>query len=136
MAKWAHSLIRISNFEVETLQKQLAELTTKRAQIEMRLATLDAQCEIEVAQARQNPSHMRDLQAYLSGFRHRRDALEAELMIITQEEEALRDQLSLAFESLKKFEHVAEVSRLKKIVRDNAIEQAQMDETSLRLSQK
>ena len=43
MTKWAQSLIRISNYEVETLQKRLAEISTRRATAEMRLAVLDAE---------------------------------------------------------------------------------------------
>ena len=41
MTAWAHSLIRISNYEVETLQKRLAEITARRASAEMRIAVLE-----------------------------------------------------------------------------------------------
>ena len=47
MTAWAQSLIRISNYEVETLQKRLAEITSRKASAEMRLAVLDAEVEIE-----------------------------------------------------------------------------------------
>ena len=42
MSNWAQSLIRISNYEVETLQKRLAEITARRASAEMRIAVLEA----------------------------------------------------------------------------------------------
>ena len=42
MTQWAQSLIRISTYEVETLQKRLAEIGTRRATAEMRIAVLDA----------------------------------------------------------------------------------------------
>ena len=32
MTAWAQSLIRISNYEVETLQKRLAEISARRAE--------------------------------------------------------------------------------------------------------
>ena len=38
MTAWAQSLIRISSYEVETLQKRLAEITARRASAEMRVA--------------------------------------------------------------------------------------------------
>jgi len=45
MTAWAQSLIRISNHQVETLQKRLAEITGRRASAEMRLAVLEAEAE-------------------------------------------------------------------------------------------
>ena len=47
MTTWAQSLIRISNYEVETLQKRLAEIAERRAGAELRIAVLDAEAEGE-----------------------------------------------------------------------------------------
>ena len=52
MTAWAQSLIRISSYEVETLQKRLAEITARRASAEMRIAVLEAEAEIEQERAR------------------------------------------------------------------------------------
>ena len=90
MTSWAHSLIRISNYEVETLQKRLAEITARRASTEMRLAVLDA------------------------------------------EEAGARDALTSAFEELKKFEQVAETTRLNKLIAAAKRETAAFDELGLR----
>jgi flagellar FliJ protein len=49
MTKWADSLIRISNHEVETLQKRLADIVERRQAAEMKVATLDAEGEAEAA---------------------------------------------------------------------------------------
>jgi flagellar protein FliJ len=46
---WKASLIRISTYEVELLQKRLAEIVARRWQVEMRIATLDAEAEAEAA---------------------------------------------------------------------------------------
>ena len=40
---WRTSLVRISNYEVETLQKRLAEIVERRADAEIRLAVMEAQ---------------------------------------------------------------------------------------------
>ena len=45
--KWAQSLIRISNHQVEALQKRLAEVAGRRAAAEMRLTMLHAEAEAE-----------------------------------------------------------------------------------------
>ena len=103
MTQWAQSLIRISGYEVETLQKRLAEIATRRATAEMRLAVLDAERELETDHAR---------------------AME-------MEEEGARDALMSAFEELKKFEHVAEVTRLNELAALARRESAAMDEQAI-----
>ena len=134
MTKWAKSLIRLSTYEVETLQKRLAEVVTRRTHIEMKIATLDAQYELECVNAASDPAMGHNLTAYKAGHRLRREGHQAELDLIVQEEEGVRDQLSYAFEDLKKFEHVAEMSQLRRVAAEKKIENAAMDEVALRLS--
>ena len=111
MTKWADSLIRISNHEVETLQKRLAEIVERRQTAEMKVATIDAQSELEAMQAQG------DVEAgwYMIGFRQgskiRRDQALLEIDQILIEEAGARDALALAFENLKKYEHVAETAQ-------------------------
>ena len=75
MTAWAQSLIRISNYEVETLQKRLAEITARRASAEMRIAVLDAEAEIEQERARGDADAAMMLQAYLNGWKLRKSPL-------------------------------------------------------------
>jgi flagellar FliJ protein len=105
---WRQSLIRISHHEVETLQKRLAEIVERRQQGEMKLAALAAEAEAETRTA--GPG--RDLSDYLRGVKIRRGILQAALSAIVAEETGARDALTAAFESLKKFEQVAEMARL------------------------
>jgi flagellar export protein FliJ len=132
MTKWAKSLIRLSTFEVETLQKRLAEVVTRRTHAEMKLATLDAEYELECVRASEDPMLSHSLTAYKRGFQHRRDIVSGDLDLIIQEEDGVRDSLGLAFEDLKKFEHVAEITHLKRVANDKRIENALLDEVSLR----
>ncbi|WP_339871212.1 flagellar FliJ family protein [uncultured Brevundimonas sp.] len=132
MTAWAHSLIRISNYEVETLQKRLAEITARRASAEMRIAVLDAEVEIEREQSRGDADAAMLLQAYLSGWKMRRSAALTEVQTLDLEEEGARDALTGAFEELKKFEHVAETTRLNAIVAAGKRETAAFDELGLR----
>ncbi|MFT4074313.1 MAG: flagellar export protein FliJ [Asticcacaulis sp.] len=134
MTKWAKSLIRLSTFEVETLQKRLAEVVTRRTHAEMKLATLDAEFELECVRAAEDPMLSHSLTAYRRGFQVRRDNAVSELDLIVQEEDGVRDSLGLAFEDLKKFEHVAEMTHLKRVANDKRIENAMLDEVSLRMS--
>lgn len=132
MTQWAHSLIRISGYEVETLQKRLAELAARRATAEMRLAVLDAERELETERARGDVTAQALLNAYVGGWKLRKDAAEAELHTAALEEEGARDALTTAFEELKKFEHVAEVARLSELAAAGKRETARLDEVALR----
>ena len=132
MTAWAQSLIRISNYEVETLQKRLAEITARRASAEMRLAVLEAEAEIEQDRARQDADAAMMLQAYLKGWKLRKGAAEADVVVIDAEEEGARDALTGAFEELKKFEHVAEMTRLNAVIAAGKRETAAFDELGLR----
>ena len=105
MGNWARSLIRISNYEAETLQKGLAIIVNRRTHLEMKLATLDAQTELEIAGARSDHQHMAQLPHFLTGQELRKNALLCELDETLNEEASVRDQLTMAFENLKKFEH-------------------------------
>jgi flagellar FliJ protein len=132
MGNWARSLIRISNYEAETLQKGLAIIVNRRTHLEMKLATLDAQSELEIAGARSDHLRMAQLPQFLSGQEIRKNALLTELDDALNEEAAIRDQLAQAFENLKKFETVAETARLHQLAAIERSEQAALDEAALR----
>ena len=132
MTAWAHSLIRISNYEVETLQKRLAEIAARRASAEMRLAVLDAEIEVEGERARQDAEARLLFDAYQAGWKLRQGLALADLDELNAEEAGARDALGAAFEELKKFEHVAELSRLSALAARNKRETAAFDEMGLR----
>jgi len=132
MTAWAQSLIRLTNYEVETLQKRMAEVAARRADAEMKLVILDAEAEAERGNATGDPQHALMLQAYMNGWKLRRAHSEGLLQALIREEEGARDALTAAFEELKKFEHVAEVSRLNARMAANRRENATFDEMGLR----
>ena len=132
MTSWAHSLIRISNYEVETLQKRLAEITARRASTEMRLAVLEAEAEVERERSRHDTAAGMLLSASLAGWKARKGAAESDLAELDAEEAGARDALTSAFEELKKFEQVAETTRLNKLIAAAKRETAAFDELGLR----
>ncbi len=109
---WRESLIRISNHEVETLQKRLAEIVERRRQGEIKLAMLEAEVEAETQVVGRDAEAARGLADYMRGVSVRRGVLKAALAAIVTEEAGARDALTQAYESLKKFEQVAEMARL------------------------
>ncbi|WP_313008137.1 flagellar export protein FliJ [Brevundimonas vesicularis] len=132
MTAWAQSLIRISNYEVETLQKRLAEIAERRAGAELRIAVLDAEAEGERNRARMDAEAGMMLGAYLNGWKSRKAKAEGDLTVLDAEEAGARDALTGAFEELKKFEHVAETTRLNQLIALAKRETAAFDELGLR----
>lgn len=127
---WAKSLIKLSTYEVEVLQKRLAEIGDRRRQAEMRLAMLFAQGEAEAAQA--DPSTSGDLLRYLDALKGRKQQIQCEIEIIMAEEAGARDALAQAFEEQKKYEQIAEQARLMELKVQAKVEAAAMDELGLR----
>ena len=135
MPRWIKPLVRISTYEVETIQKRLSEVVTLRALAEMKIATLDAEYELEIVRFRDDPSLGVHMSGYRVGWSMRREEAISQLAQVSMEEEGIRDQLQTAFEALQKFEHVAETTQLRKLARQRHIENAEFDETALRLSE-
>lgn len=130
--KWAQSLIRISNFEVEELQKRLAQVVERRAAVEIKLAVLEAEAEAELLQAQANAEAGWYMAGFREGVKVRRQKLNDDLAVIMVEEEGARDALTEAFEALKKYEQVD--ANAKDAARKEAArrETAALDELGLR----
>lgn len=129
---WRESLIRIAGYEVETLQKRLAEVVSRRADAELRAAMLEAEAEAEILGAAANAEAGWRLASYLEGVRVRRAGLHEEIGRISAEEEGARDALAQAFESQKKYEHVAEAARVAEVKELARRETIALDELGLR----
>lgn len=132
MTRWAESLIKLSTYEVETLQKRLAEIADQKTQLEMRLMMLHAEGQAEQAAAAQDPTNGWRVVAYMEALRVRMDQVRLELHQVSLEEQGARDALAQAFETQKKYEHVAEQAQLLAAKKAGRVESAQMDELGLR----
>ncbi len=129
---WAKSLVKLSTYEVEVLQKRMAEINQRRSDVEMRLLMLEAEGEAEAQNARANADAGWYHIGFLDGLRARRAALFDQLKAIDLEEQGARDALNGAFEEQKKYEQVAEgiaLARRKEVAKQ---ETAALDELGLR----
>lgn len=131
---WAHSLIKIATYEVETRQKRLADITERRMRLETQLAVLHAEGEAEAKHAAGNAEAGWYHIGYVDGLRIRKAALEAEIDAIGFEERGARDALAQAFEEQKKYEQVAESARVAEVKGAAKRETAALDELGLRRS--
>jgi flagellar FliJ protein len=130
--KWAGSLTRLANYEVETLQKRLAEVVARKLDAELRLTLLDAEAEAEADNARTDPEAAMFHPTFVRGWRERRDNMTVLIETIGREEAGARDALSRAYEELKKYEHVMEVAKVAAVRETARRETAALDELGLR----
>jgi flagellar FliJ protein len=130
--RWADQLIKLSNFELEVLQIRLAAIVERRTHAEMRLAILTAEGEAEIALARSDPEAGWRLGAFTEGLKQRKAAIQREIELAATEEEGARDALAEAFETLKKYEQVAENNRVAAVKETARRENAVLDEMGLR----
>jgi flagellar export protein FliJ len=129
---WKESLIRISSYEVEMLQRRLAEVVERRSDAELRLVILDAESEAEIIHADQDAQAGWYRAGFLQAMRQRRANLQGEIAGLGAEEAGARDALAEAFEALKRFEHVAETARLAAVKEEARRETVALDELGLR----
>jgi flagellar protein FliJ len=129
---WAESLIKLSTYEAEVLQKRLAEIVDRRVAIELRLAMLEAEGEAEATFAAQEAATGIYRAGFLEGLRQRKARVQAEIDVIMIEEGGARDALSEAFEAQKKYEHIAENLKIQARKVQGQVEAAQLDELGLR----
>jgi flagellar FliJ protein len=129
---WDKSLVRLSTYEVEVLQKRLAEIAGRRAQAELALTVLIAEGEAEALNARNNAEAGWYHIGFMDGLRKRKAIAQAEIDRIALEEAGAREALTEAFEEQKKYEQVSDGLQRAKAAERARIEAAAMDEIGLR----
>ncbi len=129
---WAQSLIRLSSYEAEVLQKRLAEIVDRRVAAELRLAMLEAEGEAEAGFSAQEAAAGIYRAGFLEGLRVRKAKAQSEIDVILIEEQGARDALGEAFEAQKKYEHIAENLAVAARKETGRREVAALDELGLR----
>ncbi len=129
---WAQSLIKLSTYEVETRQKRLADIRDRWAALQLKLELLDVERATEEAAALDYAQAGFYLVGFREGWKSRKAAVEAELRVLALEEQGAREALSEAFESQKKYEHVADRAAAVARAEAGKRETAALDELALR----
>ncbi|MDZ4370352.1 MAG: flagellar export protein FliJ [Phenylobacterium sp.] len=129
---WADSLIKLSTYEAEVLQKRLAEIVDRRVACELRLAMLEAEGEAEAAFSAQEAAAGIYRAGFFEGLKLRKARVQSEIDVVLVEEQGARDALAEAFEAQKKYEHIAQNLRVEARKVEGRREAAAMDELGLR----
>jgi len=130
--RWADQLIKLSSFELDLLQARLAGIVERRTQAELKLVALTAEGEAELAFARTDSEAAWRLPAFNEGLKQRKAAARRAIELVTTEEAGAREALAEAFETLKKYEQVAESARAAEARAAARRETAALDEIGLR----
>ncbi len=129
---WTQSLIKLSTYEAEVLQRRLAEIVERRMAAEMRLTMLAAEGEAEAGFSADEAHAGIFRGGFMEGLRIRKARIQAEIAAISIEEQGARDVLAEAFETQKKYEQIAENMRLAEEREFGRRETAALDEMGLR----
>ena len=129
---WAHSLIRVREFEIETLRKRLGAIMEAQAAADAAVRMLDAEADAETAHARQHAEAGWYLIGFREGWKLRHAKAVADLKAVQLEEQGCRDALADAFTELKKVELVADAQAAAAVRMTAKRESAALDEIALR----
>ena len=129
--KWTASLIRIAEHEIEGLRRRMAEIVDRRIACEQHLLRLAEEAVSETIHACNDAESGWYLVGFRQGWQLRKEKALAELAAVQQEEQGARDALSVAYEELKKVEHVAEAARVAQVKETARREGAALDEMGL-----
>ena len=129
---WAESLIKLSSYEAEVLQKRLAEIVDRRQAAELKLAMLEAEGEAEAQFSAQEAAAGIYRAGFLDGLRQRKAKAQAAIDLILVEEHGAREALAEAFEAQKKYEHIAENLAVAQRKEQGRRDTAALDELGLR----
>lgn len=129
---WAQSLVKLTAYEVELLQKRLAEIVERRSAVETVLQALDMEEALEAAHALGDAEAGFYLIGFREGLKQRRLKAQAQLKAVVIEEQGCRDALGESFESQKKYEQVVGADARARIKALAAREAVEMDAAGLR----
>lgn len=129
---WIQSLIRLADLEIEQLQKRAKEVGDRRVAIEMVLASLEHEAEVEALHAQTDAEFGFYLIGFREGWKLRKARAQGQLSAVKLEEQGVRDALTLAFEGQKKYENVAQTARVAKVKLMDRRESAELDEIAMR----
>jgi len=129
---WAESLIKLSTYEAEVLQKRLAEIVDRRVAVEMRLAILEAEGEAEADFFAQEAATGMYRAGFFEGLKVRKAKIQSEIDVILIEEQGAREALAEAFETQKKYEHIAQNLQVEARKVQGRRDSAALDELGLR----
>ena len=129
---WAQALIRLSSYEAEVLQKRLAEIVDRRVAAVLHLAMLEAEGVAVAEFSAQEAAAGIYRAGFLDGLRQRKAKAQSEIDVILLEEQGARDALAEAFETQKKYEHIADNLAVAARKETGRREVAALDELGLR----
>ena len=129
---WAQSLIKLSSYEAEVLQKRLSEIVDRRVAAELKLAMLEAEGEAELAFTAEEAATGLYRAGFMDGLKLRKASAQSAIDLILMEEQGARDALAEAFEAQKKYEQIAENIRVGERKELGRREVAALDELGLR----
>lgn len=126
------SLIKLARFQVEELQRQMADVDAARNRLRTQAEKLDSDVAREKKLAETNADSASTYGAYAAAMKARKQNILGSLTDIDRQAETIRDELQNAFEQLKKYELLEERRLAAVRAKEQSAEQAELDEIAQR----
>lgn len=125
------TLIRLRKFRVDELQRRMATINGMLADVEKKLADLEASVESERARAGDTEIGRLAFPSFLRSIEIRRENLRNTLADIEKERDACKEALTEAYQDLKSLEIAAEQQQKRETEAEARRTQTRLDEVAL-----
>ncbi|MFD2262636.1 flagellar FliJ family protein [Lacibacterium aquatile] len=125
------TLIRLRSFELEEKRRALAELEQVAERLEQAIRDVDSQVEEEKQIATKDYVLARYFPAYLQAAKERRQTLVANRLDIGQQIDAAKEQVTIAYQELKKLEIAQAIREKREKEEADRREQLMLDEIAI-----
>lgn len=130
-ARGLNTLIQLNQHRLDEKRRVLAELEQLRADLDHKVALLDA----EVSREREMVAEMAEargqLAAYLEGARQRRETLMRSIDELAQQIEIAANEVAIAFQEVKRYEIAVGLMERRRAAKVAHEEQSELDEIAL-----
>lgn len=126
------TLIKLRKDEVDKRRKELAEIETRQAKLQLEYDNLGKKIEEEIIASKKFPEQAITFAAYLKKTKKRREDLMRNILQLQEVINKKRDELQAAFGEQKKLEIVLERKIEEEKIAANKREQLKMDEIAAR----
>lgn len=125
------TLIQLHQRQLDDKRRVLAELEQMRADLDHKVAALDAEVARERKLAADQSDAARQFTAYLDGARRRRATLMRSIEELAEQIEAAANAVALAFQEVKRFEIAVDLKERRRHAQEAHAEQEALDEVAL-----
>jgi flagellar biosynthesis chaperone FliJ len=122
------TLIKLSKRTLDELRRKMAALEKEKSDLEFAVITLQEELQREIAMAEKQPDMAQFFGDFAKRIQNRQQQLAVEIKSVDKKIEMLREEITVAFGELKKYEIALENDRRRKLEEQNRKDTIVLDE--------